>query len=127
MIGKTELDRMRACAPLLGEPAASEMVRLLDAYDECLVKLIACSESRLAIIEIVIQELDACAAAFEACSRDGRPCGCGTAAKNARALAMRFRAQRPNDGRSKRCGVRTSNDSWCVLDVGHDGEHVGEA
>ena len=30
---------------------------------------------------------------------------------------------RPNDGRSGRCGIRLSNDSWCVLNYRHDGEH----
>lgn len=31
---------------------------------------------------------------------------------------------RPNDGRSGRCGIRLSGDAWCVLDVGHGGEHA---
>jgi hypothetical protein len=31
---------------------------------------------------------------------------------------------RPNDGQSGRCGIRISGDAWCVLDVGHEGEHV---
>lgn len=31
---------------------------------------------------------------------------------------------RPNDGRSGRCGIRISGDAWCVLDVGHGGEHA---
>jgi hypothetical protein len=35
--------------------------------------------------------------------------------------------KRPNDGRSGRCGIRISGDAWCVLDVGHDGEHRAPA
>lgn len=31
--------------------------------------------------------------------------------------------ERPNDGRSGRCGIRVSNDHWCILDVGHGGDH----
>lgn len=31
---------------------------------------------------------------------------------------------RPNDGRSGRCGVRISGDLWCVLDLGHPGDHA---
>lgn len=31
--------------------------------------------------------------------------------------------ERPNDGRSGRCGIRISGDEWCVRDVGHEGDH----
>ena len=89
----------------------------------------ACAESRRAIIETIIREMDACAAAFQACNNAAeilgqRVCGCGSAGRTARAIAMRFREQRPNDGQSGRCGVRISGDAWCVLDVGHEGEHA---
>ncbi len=88
----------------------------------------ACTESRRAIIETIIREMDACAAAFQACSNAAevsgqRVCGCGSAAKSAHSVAMRFREQRPNDGRGARCGVRISGDAWCVLDIGHEGAH----
>lgn len=42
------------------------------------------------------------------------------AAKGGHVLAQ----ERPNDGRSGRCGIRISGDEWCVLDVGHGGKHV---
>jgi len=40
-----------------------------------------------------------------------------------RTPAPAAKAERPNDGRSGRCGIRISGDHWCTLDHGHAGEH----
>ena len=104
--------------------AASDVAGALERTSKMRVQLGACAESRLAIIEMMIAEMSACADAFESCCRGGYMCGCGSAGKSARAIIWRLREQRPNDGRSNRCGIRVSGDAWCTLDVGHDGEHI---
>ncbi len=96
----------------------------LERAGKMAVQLRACTESRLAIIEMMIADMCAIADTFEACCRGGYPCGCGSAAKSVRATIRRLREQRPNDGRSGRCGIRISGDAWCVRDIGHGGEHA---
>jgi hypothetical protein len=66
--------------------------------------------------------------------RDGRHAFSAAVDKKRSALGLTKAAQlspmerislltRPNDGRSGRCGIRMSGTNWCVLDVGHEGDH----
>jgi len=43
--------------------------------------------------------------------------------ENEALTVLAVQADRPNDGRSGRCGIRLSGSVWCTLDHGHTGVH----